>query len=110
MRLGTGLPLSVAAGLVLAACVIGANTGALPARPVDRVHLTITSDRVIAPTGSGKADGPLPNDADARHTLRTTASSGNARLDVAGGPRRCEPDHVISGTPPPSHPLYVQKG
>ncbi len=103
-----GLPLTVAAGLVLAACVVSVGAGTTPSRPIDQVNLTITvvSDRVITPTGSGKADPPLPKVAAAGHTLRATTSSGNA----ADRPGRCDLDHVISGTPPASHPLYVQKG
>ena len=114
MRTSTGLLLATAAGLVLTACVIGGRV-AEPG-PIDQVNLTITvaSDRVIAPTSSGKADAPLPNDATAGNTLATAAHGANVRADrradVAGGPGRCELDHVISGTPPPSHPLYVQKG
>ena len=106
MGLRAALPLTVAAGLVLAACVVSGH--AIAPAPVERANLTITvaADRVIAPTGRGKADPPWPNAATTGHTLRATTSSGNA----ADRPGRCDLDHVISGTPPPSHPLYVQKG
>jgi hypothetical protein len=105
MGIRAALPLTVAAGLMLAACVVG-GTATAPA-PTERAKLTITvADRVITPTGRGKADPLSPNTAAAGHTLRATTSSGNA----ADRPGRCDLDHVISGTLPPSHPLYVQKG